>query len=260
MLTLLQLPKNTLFTIIGNLNFPDIVRFCHTSKISNSICSNSEFWIHKFINEFNKPYLNTTEFEPMTEFVLQKRELERQRLGDLEAEFLSSMHKTYQNAALECQKDQMEQAFKQTFLIESTHEFHELDILITDFASSGYDDEDSYKGRMEESVNEVLGNIQTILDNNSVTIIKLSGIETTTDLLILNIYARLLEYRRNQEVIYRDIRVFNQLLMNLLGETYFLTINKFENKPPPPNLGPFPIDVPLPPPLKAVVVVGEDDD
>lgn len=261
MFELCELPININFTILANVDLQDLGRFCQISKKANRICSNKDFWVYKYIFEYGTPYPGNAEFEPRIEYVLQLRQVQLRRLEDLEIKFLAEMRVVYTGNALKNQEDQLERVFKETFLTQKTHQFHELDFLITDFSTSGYDNETVYNRDISESFEEVIGNILAVLDEFGIVEVKSSVCQKDPlQIFIMFVYTCIMTYRKDQEPIYTDLHSVNQYLINLTGqETYFLAIDQFKKRlpPPSPNLGPFtlefPIGVHLPPPLKPII-------
>lgn len=240
---LLSLPQSTLYVTISNLDLPDLIRFCKTSKSINSICSDPQFWIYKYISEFNKPYPLNADFEPIVEYLLEKRQDELRKLDNLEKKHLNLIHKYYVDSALNNEKQKVEEAFKQTYIDEKVHQFFELDFFIYDFEDS--EDEDEYNKQADEAKEPIVGNIGVILDDIGLTRLAESDFVET-------VFLMLVDYVKEQQDIYKDLHHVNQLLTDLMGQDWYLNNYKvFETRlpPPPPNLLPFTTEFPnIPPP------------
>lgn len=66
-----KLNKNELFLLALELDLPDLINFCKSSKrINEKVCESKEIWIHKLKEDFNITYSKRYNLEPKKNYIL----------------------------------------------------------------------------------------------------------------------------------------------------------------------------------------------
>ena len=118
-----ELPSDPLTRIISELDLPDLVQFCSSSKEMAKRCRDPQTWKYRFLREFGlsyPPYM--VEYEPLVEYLLQRISDREDRIKNLETELLTEMREFYLDSALDSQVQAMKDIYTYLFQTQQIHQ------------------------------------------------------------------------------------------------------------------------------------------
>ena len=206
-------PETLCCLILEQLELPDLRHVALTGHKLCKVCLDQQFWIYKYITEFNKPFPNETHSQPnisQIEYISQKMKSHLQQFDSLEQTYLGKISNIYLSASNSVNS---QNAFDQTFKITKTHKFVEwCEVDDLDFLSKSSTNQQI--DSKEQGISDVYVLILVILIENGLR----SGINYL-DFFKL-IYFTMIEYRQKQNQINKVLKDFNWRLQKLAGENF----------------------------------------
>jgi len=142
-----KLNKDELYLLALELNLPDLINFCRSSKrINEKVCKNREIWIYRLKKDFNFQYRKRYALEPDKIYILLYKireglKINRYLLGD--PLYRLYMHRGYLRHSLPNDKERRKMDYITNFLNDIIYD----DIIYDE--QTGYENEE-YEDNIEE--------------------------------------------------------------------------------------------------------------